>query len=192
MAPVPVTGVVVIAGGAGLRAGGADKALLLLDGRPLLAHVLQGVRAAVPAAQLVVVGPPRPGFAEVTWTREPVPGSGPLAALDAGLAALTEVDQVLLLGGDMPYVARGVPGLLAALDDAEAAVLVDEQGYDQPLASAWRWAALDSAVRRIESLEDMPLRRLLDAVPTLRLRGVEGATTDVDTLDDLRRLQGRD
>jgi molybdopterin-guanine dinucleotide biosynthesis protein A len=182
----------VVAGGAGLRAGGVDKALLPLRGRPLLAHVLEGVRAALPAAEVLVVGPPRPGFPDVTWIREAVPGSGPLAAVAAGLAALVDVDRVLLLGGDMPYVARGVPGLLAALAGAEAALLVDEQGYDQPLASAWRRTALESAIRHIGPLEGVPLRRLFDEVSPVRVPGIAGATADVDSLDDLRTVEDGD
>ena len=187
---MPSIGVVVVAGGRGRRAGGSDKALLLLNGEPLLAHVLEGVRAAVPGAEVVVVGPPRPGFPEVTWTLEAAAGSGPLAAVAAGLSAVAGVEHVLLLGGDMPYVARGVPALLAALAGADAAVLVDDHGYDQPLASAWRRAALETALRDIGQPEGVPLRRLLDEVSAVRVPTPDGATTDVDTLEDLRALEG--
>jgi len=182
-------GVVVVAGGGGRRAGGSDKALLLLHGETLLAHVLVGVRAAVPRAEVVVVGPPRPGFPEVRWTLEAAAGSGPLAAVGAGLAGLGEVEHVLLLGGDMPYVARGVPALLGALAGADAAVLVDDQGYDQPLASAWRRPALETALRDIGQLEGVPLSRLFDEVSAARVPAPVGATADVDTLEDLRALE---
>ena len=188
---MPGIGVVVVAGGAGRRAGGVDKALLLLDGRPLLAHVLDGVRAAAPpdsSVEIVVVGPPRPGFSHVSWTLEAVPGSGPMAAVAAGVAALGYVEQVLLLGGDMPYVSRGIPALLEALRVTEVAVLEDDDGYDQPLASAWRHDVLAGALADVGAPEGVPLRRLLDHVMAVRIPAPDGATADVDTLEDLRAI----
>ena len=52
---------VVLAGGRGTRMGGTDKLQVLIGGRSLLAHVVDGLPTVVPA---VVVGPeqaaPRP------------------------------------------------------------------------------------------------------------------------------------
>jgi molybdenum cofactor guanylyltransferase len=186
-------GIVVIAGGRGRRVGGADKALLVLDGRPLLAHVLDAAQALDVAAScpVVVVGPARPGFDGVTWACEEPPGSGPLAALAAGLAALVDdADPVLVLGGDMPHVARGVSALLAALTFGAVAVLVDRDDQVQPLASAWRRAALAQALERVGVREDVPLKRLLEGVTFVRVADLEGATADVDSITDLDRLAG--
>jgi molybdenum cofactor guanylyltransferase len=198
MAYVGPPGIVVIAGGRGRRAGGVDKALLVLDGRPLLAHVLDAARvldksagrdAGADLSVVVVVGPERPGFPGVTWTREGTPGSGPLAALVAGLAALEpDRDPVIVLGGDMPYVARGVEALLKALDTSDVAMLVDASGQDQPLASAWSRAVLTGALERVGPPEGVPLMRLLDGVRVARIADAD-ATRDVDTLEDLDRLE---
>lgn len=188
--PVGRIGILVVAGGAGRRAGGVDKALLALDGRPLLAHVLDSVRAAEQArpsdeVEAVVVGPRRDGFAGVRWAQESPPGGGPLAAVAAGEAVLTaDVSTVLVLGGDMPYVSRAVPALLAALDEGPAAAVL-VAGQPQPLASAWRRAALATALDELAPPEGVPLRRLLDRVDAAAVPDLDGASADVDALADL-------
>ncbi|MGW4051032.1 DUF6457 domain-containing protein [Streptomyces sp. NPDC004779] len=76
---------VVLAGGAARRLGGVDKPGLRVGGRALLDRVL----AACAGARLtVVVGDPRPTVRPVRWTRERPAGTGPVAALAAGAAAL--------------------------------------------------------------------------------------------------------
>ncbi len=180
------TGLVVVAGGAARRAGGLDKVMLALDGRPLLAHVLDG---GLPA---VVVGPVRSGFPDVTWAQEDPAGSGPLAAVAAGLGALPPgVDRVLVVGGDMPYVARARDALHEALATSDVALLVDAEGRDQPLAALWVRTSLAQALADLAPLGGVPLIRLLAHADVARVPDTWGAAQDVDTLDDLTRLADR-
>ncbi|MCX3063852.1 DUF6457 domain-containing protein [Streptomyces beihaiensis] len=82
--PVPYDAV-VLAGGGARRLGGADKPGVRIGGRALLDRVLA---ACAGARSTVVVAEPRPTAREVVWAREYPPGSGPLAALAAGVRAL--------------------------------------------------------------------------------------------------------
>src|SRR5438093_914016 len=94
---------VVLAGGAGRRMGGADKAALAVAGRPMLHRVLAAVADASPQ---VVVGPPRAGLpAGVVRAQEDPPGGGPVAAVAAGLGALAAhgAEVVAVLAADLPY-----------------------------------------------------------------------------------------
>ncbi|MEU3569652.1 NTP transferase domain-containing protein, partial [Kitasatospora sp. NPDC036755] len=124
--------VIVPAGGAARRLGGADKPGLTVRGTTLLDRVLA---ACAGARTAVVVGPPRPtARAGVHWTREQPPGGGPVAAVAAGLDLVT-AQTVLLLAADLPFLdRRTVERLVTALDragaDADAAVLVDAGGRD--------------------------------------------------------------
>src|SRR5919112_4799604 len=96
--------VVVLAGG-GSRRLGSDKLVADLDGRGVLEALLDGVRAAAPDAELVVVGPADRASAGALVVSEDPPGGGPVAGLAAGLAAGTGVaddDLVALLGGGQP------------------------------------------------------------------------------------------
>jgi molybdopterin-guanine dinucleotide biosynthesis protein A len=214
----------VLAGGAARRLGGADKPALRIGGATLLDRVL----AACPhAGRAVVVGPTRPTVrAGVLWAREDPPGGGPVAALAAGLPHTT-APVVLLLAADLPFLdAATVDRLVAAVsrdrdrdrdgdrdregngendrdgrvtEPAEAAVLVDADGHDQPLAGAYRVTALRRALGRLAAehggqLAGLPLRRLAAALRTVRLPDPAGASYDVDTWEEVaaaRSRQGR-
>lgn len=81
-------GVVVLAGGAGRRLGGAAKPTLAVGGEPMLSRVLAAVSDA---AGRVVVGPASLSSivpAGVRVVQEEPAGGGPVAALAAGLAEL--------------------------------------------------------------------------------------------------------
>jgi molybdopterin-guanine dinucleotide biosynthesis protein A len=133
--------VVVLAGGAARRLGGADKPGVRVGGRALLDRVLA---ACADARTTVVVADPRPTARPVTWAREDPPGGGPLAALGAGLHHTTAQD-VVVLSADLPFLdADTVRHLLTALrtSDADGALLTDAEGRDQPLVAAYRADAL--------------------------------------------------
>lgn len=104
----------ILAGGAARRLGGRDKPGLLVGGARLLDHA---VAACAGARRIVVVGPERPTVIPVAWVREDPPGGGPVAALAAGLAAVS-APVTLLLAADLPFVTREVTErLVAALSD---------------------------------------------------------------------------
>ena len=134
---------IVLAGGAGRRMGGVDKAALVVGGVTLLDRVLAAARPV--CEQLVVVGPPRPtGVAGVTFVTEAVPGGGPGAAVAAGLAADPGAGVVLVLAADLPLLTAGhLRRLLVALDAAGAgAAAAGDQGGPNPLLAAYAGPAL--------------------------------------------------
>ncbi|WP_290059801.1 molybdenum cofactor guanylyltransferase, partial [Amycolatopsis solani] len=94
---------IVLAGGSARRLSGVDKPDLSVGGKPLLARAVHALDGAV---RVIVVGPRRAGF-DVVWTREPVPGTGPVAALAAGLAFVPDdAEAVAVLAADLPGVRR--------------------------------------------------------------------------------------
>jgi molybdopterin-guanine dinucleotide biosynthesis protein A len=185
--------VVVLAGGAARRLGGADKPGVRVGGRALLDRVLA---ACADARTTVVVADPRPTARPVTWAREDPPGGGPVAALGAGLLPTTAQD-VVVLSADLPFLAADtVRHLLTALrtGDTEGALLTDADGRDQPLVAAYRAAALRRELatldREHDGLTGLPLRRLTAG---LRLTRVPDpvASFDCDTWDDIATARAR-
>ncbi|WHT22105.1 NTP transferase domain-containing protein [Crossiella sp. CA-258035] len=175
---------VVLAGGRASRMRGVDKPGLLLGGRSLLDHALAAVAAA---ERVVVVGPQRTVSRPVSWTREVPVGSGPLAALGAGLASLSEVDGlVAVLAADQPGVtAATVSRLCSALSDVDGvdgAVLVAD-GRQQWLTGVWRLAALRAAMPA--ELADAPLRAVFGGLDVVEVPAVVREGRDVDTPEDL-------
>ena len=191
---------VVLAGGRASRAGGIDKPGQRVGGRTLLASVA-GAAVAAGAARVIVAGPARPGLAAdvrfppggLVFVREDPPGSGPVAALRAGLARARS-PVVAVLAADLPFLtARALAPLLAAISDGEGAgaVLLDGEGRRQWLAGCWRAAPLRDALAayRGSSLHGLlePLRPALLACPACP--GEPPPWLDCDTMADLTRAR---
>jgi len=157
-----VTGGVVLAGGAGRRMGGLDKAALVVGGVPLLDRVLAAARPV--CDRLVVVGPRRATAVDgVTFVVEDAPGGGPVPGVAAGLAGVGDVDVVVVLAVDLPLLqAADLRRLVAALDDPQVeAAAADDEGGPNPLLAAYRAAPLARAVAGLGP--GAPARRLLPA-----------------------------
>lgn len=128
---------IVLCGGRSSRFG-SDKTRAVLDGRPLLDHVLDALPDDWP---IVAVGPARTTSREVTWVREDPVFAGPLAALAAGMRRI-ETPTFVLIGADMPYAGTAVTDLTQRLadtpDDLDAVLGRTPDGRLQPLLLAAR------------------------------------------------------
>lgn len=188
------TAAIVLAGGRSARFG-RDKLVEPIDGRPMLDHVIERVRAV--AIDIVVVGqtdasPLVPDG--VGMVRDDRPFEGPLAGLGAGLRALEPAtERVVVVGGDMPTLVSAVLArLIAGLAIHEAAVLADDVG-PRPLPMAVRRSVASPAVDRLLAEGERRLRALLgeldvEVVPqeTWRLDDPDGLTLlDVDVPGDM-------
>jgi molybdopterin-guanine dinucleotide biosynthesis protein A len=131
---------VVVAGGAGRRMGGVDKAMLRVGGVTILDRVLAAARPV--CDRLVVVGPARPTtVAGVAFVVEDEPGGGPAPAVLAGVRACGNCDVALVLAGDLPLLRpedlRRLLGALAGEPEAGAAASSEGSGPN-PLLAAYR------------------------------------------------------
>lgn len=172
---------IVLAGGSGSRMDGADKASLTIAGTTLLDRVLAAVGGA---GTVVVVGPPRPTQRPVTWTREHPAGTGPAAATRAGLE-LIDADLVLLLAADLPFLTVATVERLLAAAAPAGAVLVDDRGRPQWLASAWPTDALRAA----DLTPGGSLRAAFGPLQPAELAVDGREVLDCDTPDDLARAR---
>lgn len=198
----------VLAGGEGRRLGRVSKPDVVVAGRSLLDRALD---ATVRARRVVVVGPPalaRPG---VTTVLEEPPSGGPVAGIDAGLAALDASAAagaaggagpgcpggpadvpVLVVACDVPRAGAAVDDLLAALatGDVDGAHLVDADGRPQ-LVAVYRRAALRRALSDLADrggVHGVPLRALHAGLVMASVPDPDDRGADADTWDDVRRL----
>ena len=173
---------IVLAGGASSRLG-VDKPEQQVGGRRLLDVALAAV---ADADAVVVVGPPRdvPGGVAVVC-EDPV-GSGPVAALAAGFAALPGgAADVAVLAADLPGItSAAVAALAAARGDAPAALALDDSGRVQYLAAVWDSAALAAALAAAPP-------RVRDLLPGNAVTSVVGDVADVDTPEQLAAARAR-
>jgi molybdopterin-guanine dinucleotide biosynthesis protein A len=182
---------VVLAGGEARRLGGVDKPALVIGETTLLEVALA---ACTGARNRVVVGPRRQTQDPVQWARESPAGSGPLAALAAGLATLPAGSAVVVvLAADLPAVdAAAVGRLRTALDqrpEVDGAVIVDAQGQAQPLLAAYRRRPLEQVIAALGVLRDRPIRAAVDRLVLTEIVDPDAAA-DIDTPADLARWTG--
>lgn len=125
---------IVLCGGRGTRLAGADKALLQLGGKPLIAHVIERLRPQV--AKLVLAC----GQSEREYLRfgQPLvtdeqPGEGPLGGI---VSCLREVSTPWLLTtpGDTPFLPTDLVAALAPTCRRAGAAVVTAGGVRQNLA----------------------------------------------------------
>jgi molybdopterin-guanine dinucleotide biosynthesis protein A len=167
---------------------GQDKPSLYVGELTLLDRVLSALAGA---AQVVVVGPVRPvapevlGPRDVVWAQEDPPGAGPVAALAAGLEHVT-APLVVVLAADLPFL---TPGTVRVLLDAAPAVLVDDEGREQYLCSAWSTPALREADLTVDRMGRLAAQLSYTRVGLPVVPGGLPPWTDCDTPDDLQAAQ---
>jgi molybdopterin-guanine dinucleotide biosynthesis protein A len=131
----------ILAGGTGSRLGGVDKAFVLLNGQPLIAHLLNRIQAQTPHIAISANGDPFrfAGFNLPVLPDGPLHGKGPLAGVAAGLAWAGGIGAatLLTLPVDTPFIPEN---LVEYLTPAPAVAVW--QGRQHHLVSLWQVAFL--------------------------------------------------
>lgn len=185
---------VILAGGQGLRMGGVDKALVQLEGRPLLQHVLDRIEPQVDLVLISANGDPSRfadfGCLVVADATPQGPLSGVLAALDhaAGLGATHVVSTPV----DTPFLPCDlVPRLLQAAETSPQglAIAADADG-DHPASALWP-LALRPALAAFLAAGAAKVTRFTDSQHAARAVFADpGAFLNLNRHEDLARAQG--
>jgi molybdenum cofactor guanylyltransferase len=189
----------ILAGGRARRMGGAWKGGLEVGGRAIVEREVAAL-ARVCGEILLVAGEravEAPAPARLVIDR--APGLGPLAGIDAALAA-TRADALLVVGCDLPFLDERLLALVRdAAPDADA-VMPRVGGRPQALHARYARSIAPAIAERLKRGE----LRLLELVASLRvhfldedeLRAIDPALrglTNVNTPDELaaaRRAAG--
>lgn len=193
--PERITGL-VLAGGLGRRMGGVDKGLSLLDGEPLVEHIIR--RLAPQVGQLIINANQNhdiyAGFGYPVVGDRIEGHAGPLAGLEAGLAACT-TPYLLTVSCDSPLLPADLVSRLAAcLTAHKASIAVARTGEQlHPVFSLIRsdelpelQAFINAGGRRMEA----GLRRLCWA--PCPFDDCPEAFANINTPDELRAHQAGD
>jgi molybdenum cofactor guanylyltransferase len=188
------TAAIVLAGGRSSRFG-RDKLTEPIDGVPMLERAVAAVVGVVDEV-LVVVAPGAHAAVPAGARRieDARAFEGPLAGVDAGLAA-TAAEVVLIVGGDMPSL---VPAVLRRLIEALAdravdAAVLEAGGRHRPLPMALRRGPAIAITATLLASDERRLRALRDGLALAVVPDVvwqvddpDGATLrDIDRPDDL-------
>ena len=140
----------ILAGGKSMRMG-ADKALVMLDGRTLLARALDLARSVTSDVRIVGDAAKFAAFAPVV--EDIFRGCGPLGGIHAALRA-SPAELNLILAVDVPFVSTALLQYLIrrARDAASATVTVAQtSGRWQPLCAVYRRDFADAAEQALRA-----------------------------------------
>ena len=168
---------IVLAGGDGRRLG-RDKARLEFNGRPLLDIVVQRLTGICDEVIVACGASERQRLAgsQIRAVADRLPGRGPLAGLQAGLAAAIS-PHVLVVACDMPFLNTTLLSYMVDLSSGYDAVVPVMKGRQHPLHAVYDRQVLP-AVDLTLGGDERSMRALLG-----RLRVREVTEADVRALD---------
>ena len=183
----PEVSVILLTGGSSRRMR-TDKASVKLGNDTLLDFQLAQIPTGVPT---IVVGETVTTHPEVVFTREDPPGSGPVAALSAGLA-LTRTSAVVLLAVDAPFALPHLLRLHLGPNDT-ALIPQDLMGKPQYLAGIYHSTALQAALDELGDSTNTSMRELITHLPEAKYFALTPENADyfmdLDTPEDLAAAQ---
>jgi molybdopterin-guanine dinucleotide biosynthesis protein A len=162
----------ILAGGRSSRFG-SDKALAVIDGRPMLEHVAERLHGQCDG--LVVIGRDWPGLTRVD--DRPEPGLGPLGGLAGALAHARDhgFDAVLTSSCDLP----ALPGDLLAVLGAPDALLLR-----QPTIGLWSADHARALVAYLASGQSRSIRAWAETIKASTIAWGDGLA-NINTPEDL-------
>lgn len=158
---------VVLAGGRSTRMG-QDKALLEVDGKPLLLHAIEALRPHV--AELIVIGDPKKyGAFPADCVPDDLEGLGPLGGIVTAMNH-ARYERLLVLACDVPNVSAPVLQLLKKSlgTDVDAAV-PRHDGAMEPLVAAYSRRCVATFLARLTKGN----LRMTEALSDIRVHSVD-------------------
>jgi molybdopterin-guanine dinucleotide biosynthesis protein A len=176
---------------------GADKALLLLDGSPLIAHVL--ARLSPLFREIMIVGDSNGAYGRfgVPVVPDPRPDEGPLAAIRTALES-TAAPVIFCCACDMPFIEPPlVERLIAIAGDGAPVVVPRLRGEPEPLCAVYGRTLLPtieevlaSGKRSIRDVLDRAATRYVEEEELRRCDPELRSFINVNTPQDLDRARG--
>jgi molybdopterin-guanine dinucleotide biosynthesis protein A len=183
----------ILAGGRARRLGGDDKGALVVGDRRILERQIAALEHR--AARIVIVGGPERDIGGVEVIPDSLPDIGALGGLYTALVNATS-ERTLVMACDMPFVTGPFLEYLATVGrDCDMTVPRDDRGL-HPLCAVYARATAPAIRRSI----DQGVRRIRDAIGTLRMHLVEGTAlaafdpagrllANINTPDDYARVR---
>lgn len=158
---------VILAGGRSSRFG-SNKALAIVDGKPLVQHVAETLNALFAETLLVTNTPEAYSFIGWPTVADQFPGHGPLAGIHAALKTINS-HRAFVAGCDMPHInAKLIQHLCAVHGDWEAIIPRHKMGIE-PLHAVYHKGCLDILEQNLSS----GIRKVGMVLEKLHVRWVE-------------------
>lgn len=157
---------IILAAGSGSRMKSAiPKVMHPIAGRPMITYLLDALRPLSPAATVIVIGPQMESVARIAAPAESIIQDPPLGTGDAvrtalravsgRLASLGDIDELIVVYGDTPFLTTAtLSRLLEERHRAGAAIVVSGMRPADPSAYGRLVLAEDGALERIVEAAD--------------------------------------
>lgn len=140
----------ILAGGKSRRMGGADKALIKVDGVPMIERVVKAVTPWVEETVIIANTPEAYEHIGLPVYRDIVTGMGPLSGLVTAFDIL-DTNELLLVACDMPFVTTEmIRFIISCANRGGDGVIPFADGREQGLLAVYRKPAIEKIRTRIE------------------------------------------
>ncbi|OTA42085.1 MAG: hypothetical protein A6D92_01675 [Symbiobacterium thermophilum] len=160
---------VILAGGRSSRMG-RNKALLALDGKPLIQRQVERLSAWFRQVVIVTNTPGEYAFLGVPMVSDRVPGLGPLAGVEAGLQA-SRYEHAFFCAVDMPFINEALVRFMVQAAPGYDIVVPAPGGEYEPMHAVYGRGCLPSIARNLEAGR----LRLISIFPDVRVREITDA-----------------
>lgn len=140
---------VILAGGQSSRMG-TNKALLQLEGEPLVARLARRFTAWFPQVIVVTNTPETYAFLGLPMVGDRIPGLGPLGGLEAGLTT-SRYEHAFFCAVDMPFVSEGLVRHMLALAPGHDLVVPVLGGEFEPMHAVYGKGCLPAITRNLDA-----------------------------------------
>jgi len=165
----------VLAGGGSTRFG-RDKALVEMDGTPMLLR-MRALLGEITNQVNVIAAPDKYAALGIIGVADRWDGQGPLAGIITALLTTGESDRKaqwnLIIGCDMPFLTRDWVAYLVAKAQASSAEVVAPQSAQglEPLCACWR----TTAAANLQNAFDEGVRKVTEAMKRLQMEVLDEA-----------------
>lgn len=159
---------VILAGGRSSRMG-SNKALLELDGEPLVTRLARRFTAWFEQVVVVTNTPDEYAFLQLPMVGDRIPGLGPLGGLEAGLRA-SRFEHAFFCAVDMPFVAEALVRFMVGEAAGHDIVVPAVDGEFEPMHAVYGKGCLPFITRNLEARR----LRLISIFDDVRVRVVQG------------------
>jgi molybdopterin-guanine dinucleotide biosynthesis protein A len=192
----------ILAGGMGSRLGYREKALIKINGRPLIALIIERLEKVVDNI-IISVRDIRQGellkaalSRECRFVYDIHKNAGPMSGILSGLSAC-EDEYCFIAACDMPFINENVVRLLfRKSENYDAAIPRWEDGFLEPLLAVYRCAPMihetKKAIERDETIILAPVLKMnVNYVPMDDVRKLDPdlrTFININTIDDIQKL----
>lgn len=140
---------VILAGGQSSRFG-SNKALALVDGKPMISHAMEVFENLFPEHLLITNSPEEYSFTGWETSPDVYPGAGPLAGIHAALIRV-KCEKIFVVGCDMPFVNPAVIQFICDQDDGHDIIIPETKHGLEPLHSLYNKTCLETIACNLQA-----------------------------------------